>query len=143
MNFSAENMQRDLQTYAALCDEMLALAAHENQTLREKENFSPGAHDGRRKELLSRLDQSLGSLRTHRTAWQNLPASERSRHADVSRLIGTTQQLAMKVIVLDRENEQGLLRRGLVPARHLATMQHARPTYAAGVYQQHRAASFA
>lgn len=142
MNFSAQNMQRDLQTYASLCDEMLALAAHENQTMRERENLSLGAHDGRRKELLGRLDQSLGALRTHRVAWQNLPAAERSQHADISRLIGTTQQLAMKVIVLDRENEQGLLRRGLVPARHLTTLRHERPNHVAGVYQKHRTVNF-
>jgi hypothetical protein len=138
MNFSAESMQRDLQTYAALCDELLALAAYENHTLRKEENSVPGARDERRRELLSRLDRALGSLRRHRVVWQNLPAYERARHTEISISIGATQQLAMKLIVLNRENEQGHLRRGLVPARHLATVQQYQPNHAAGVYQRHR-----
>jgi hypothetical protein len=137
MSFHHENMQRDLQTYSALCDEMLALAAHENQNLRENKDFVPGTHDARRNELTSRLDQSLAALRTHRLAWQNLPASERAERAEISRLIATAQQLAMKFIVLNRENEQALLRHGMVPARHLGACQSARPHYAAARYQQH------
>lgn len=138
MNFLAENMQRDLQNYTALCDEMLALVAHENRTLQKQESPVPGAHDERRKELLARLNQSLAALRVQREAWQLLPAARRSEHPEILRMIGTAQQLAMKLIVLNRENEQALLLRGFVPARHLSTMPRSRPSYAAGAYQNHQ-----
>ena len=138
MNFLADNMQRDLQTYTALCDEMLALVAHENQTLQKQESIIPGTHDGRRKDLLARLNQALAALRIQREAWQLLPSAKRSEHTEILRLVSTAQQLAMKLIVLNRENEQALLQRGFVPARHLATMPRSRPNFAAGAYQNHQ-----
>jgi hypothetical protein len=41
---------------------------------------------------------------------------------------------------LDRENEQLLLRRGLIPPKHLPPVQRQRPHYVAGLYQRHHPA---
>jgi hypothetical protein len=38
---------------------------------------------------------------------------------------------------LDRENEQLLLRRGLIPPKHLPPVQRQRPHYVASLYQRH------
>jgi len=136
MSFSAPTMEQDLRAHGALCEELLALAAAEREQSRAPD-FAPGRHDGRRKDLLPQLEQSLHRLRTHRSAWQGLSAPERARHPEIPRLIRTTQEVAMKVIVLDRENEQALLRRGLVPSRHLPPARQ-EPHYVAGLYQRHR-----
>jgi hypothetical protein len=40
----------------------------------------------------------------------------------------------MKFILLDRENEQGLLRRGMVPARELPSVNRQRPHFVAELY---------
>ncbi len=130
-------MQQDLEAHAALCGELLALATTENQSLRDLSGFKPSGHDALRKSLLPRLDESLDRLRSHRMSWQRLSSTERARHPEIARLIQTTQELAMKIIVLDRENEQALLRRGLVPARHLPSPQREQPGYVAGLYQRH------
>ena len=42
----------------------------------------------------------------------------------------------MKIILLDRENEQGLLRRGLVPARELPSVNQQRPNFVADLYRR-------
>jgi hypothetical protein len=46
----------------------------------------------------------------------------------------------MKILLLDRENQQAMLRRGLVPARHLPPPAAQRPHFVAGLYQRHAAA---
>lgn len=85
------------------------------------------------------LDRTLELLKTHRVLWQQLPVAERARHPEIARLIQSTQEIGMKLIVLDRENEQALLRRGLLPARCLPSAQRQQPNYVAGLYQRHRA----
>jgi hypothetical protein len=46
------------------------------------------------------------------------------------------QDITMKLIVLDRENEQGLLRRGLLPASELPSANRQRPHYVADLYKR-------
>jgi hypothetical protein len=43
----------------------------------------------------------------------------------------------MKFLQLDRENQQSLLRRGLVPPRHLPAVAAQQPHYVAGLYRRH------
>jgi hypothetical protein len=51
-------------------------------------------------------------------------------------LFQNIQSLLMKVLVLDRENQQAMLRRGLVPARHLPAVAVQKPHYVASLYQR-------
>ncbi len=47
----------------------------------------------------------------------------------------------MKIILRDRENEQKLLRQGLIPAEQLGKAQStARPHYVADLYRRHQPA---
>jgi hypothetical protein len=55
----------------------------------------------------------------------------------VKELFQSVQGLVMKLLLLDRENQQALLRRGLVPTRHLATAAVQQPNFVASVYKRH------
>jgi hypothetical protein len=46
------------------------------------------------------------------------------------------QDLLMKILVLDRENEQALLRHGLVPVRDLPSVNRQRPHFVAQMYRR-------
>jgi hypothetical protein len=63
-------------------------------------------------------------------------AANRARHPEISALLRQSQDSVMKSIVLDRENEQGRLRRGLVPARHLPSARRQRPHFVAELYRR-------
>ena len=52
-------------------------------------------------------------------------------------LVRTTLDTIMRVLVVGRENEQSLLRRGLVPARSLPRAEQSRPNFVALTYQRH------
>jgi hypothetical protein len=47
------------------------------------------------------------------------------------------QDLLVKILQLDRENQQALLRRGLVPARHVASCAAPPSNYVANLYRRY------
>jgi DNA-directed RNA polymerase subunit H (RpoH/RPB5) len=129
----------DLNKHLALCKEALANAEREGQTLRRADNPSLFEFYQFRKNFLPRFNQSLDGLRKHRVNWQKLPLEERAKHSEVNSLLRQNQDLTMKVIVLDRENEQNLLRRGKIPARELPSANRQRPHFVAELYRRQSA----
>jgi flagellar biosynthesis/type III secretory pathway chaperone len=129
-----------LQQHLAVCQELLLVAEREGQTLRRPDQPSLFDLYQQKKSLLPRLNQSLDGLRKHRVNWQRLSLDERSRQPGVGSLLRKTQDLIMKIIVLDRENEQALLRRGLVPPRELPSVNRQRPHFVADLYRRQGAA---
>jgi hypothetical protein len=126
----------DLRGHLALCQEVLTLVESESQALRRPETDLAFATYQAKKNLLPRLNQSLNQIRQHRANWQQLDAAQRARFPEVPGLLRQNQDLIMKIIVLDRENEQVLLRRGLVPPKHLPPAQRQRPHYVADLYRR-------
>ena len=129
-------MLSDLQEHLVLCRELLGVVEREGQELRQPEGATHLQFIQTRKAVLPRLDQSLARLRQHRIAWQKFTPAERSRFPEINALLRRNQDLIMKIIVLDRENEQHLLRRGMLPANHLPSPQSQRPHFVAGLYQR-------
>jgi hypothetical protein len=134
-------MAADLRNSVSLHREILALVEQENQTFRRSENPFDGDLREQKKRLLSRLGDSLAKLKRHRLNWQSLGPEERARFPEIPPLLRQNQELIMKIITLDRENEQNLLRRGLVPANCLPSAHRQRPNYVAGVYKRHGSSS--
>lgn len=89
-----------------------------------------------KKDLLPRLGQSLDRLVHSREEWQSMDASIRAQHPEIGALMRQNQDLLMKILVLDRENEQDLLRHGLVPVRELPSVNRQRPHFVAQMYQR-------
>jgi hypothetical protein len=83
------------------------------------------------------LEHALVQLRKWREIWLRVSPAERAGCSEVKVLFQSVQGLLMKLLLLDRENQQALLRRGLVPPRHLATAAVQQPNYVANVYKRH------
>jgi len=126
-----------LRGYLGLCDEMLSLTGRERQSLDGPNEYQPFEYYQARKSLLSRLDQSLNLLRTWRQAWQRLDPMERGQYPEVKSLLQAVQDSVVKILVLDRENQQALLRRGLLPAPHVSDFASPQPHYASELYRRH------
>ena len=126
-----------LRSYLALCEEALALAGRESQALAAPTDYQPFEFHQGRKALLSRLDEGLNLLRVWRQGWQQVDPAERARYSEVKQLLQTVQDSLVKILVLDRENQQALLRRGLVPARQVPSFTSQPPHYAAQLYRRH------
>ena len=133
----------DLRDHQTLCRELLLVAERESQALRTNQTAQLDEVYRMKRLLLPRLKESLEVVRRHRLSWQALTPAERSAQPDVQFLVRQVQDVTMRVILLDRENEQGLLRRGLIPARELAAaqQQQQRPHFVADLYRRQAAAS--
>jgi len=129
-------MADDLKARLALCQELLQGLEREAQALRRPDKPSLFEFHQLRRKLLPSLNRSLDDLRRHRANWQNMSLEERARHPEICSLLRQNQDLTMKLIVLDRENEQGLLRRGLLPASELPSANRQRPHYVADLYRR-------
>jgi hypothetical protein len=135
MNLPQE-ISDELKARLALCQELLQGFEREGQALRRPDKPSLFEFHQLRKKLLPALTRSLEALRRHRLDWQRLSAGERARHPEIGALLRRNQDLTMRLIILDRENEQGLLRRGLVPPRELPSVNRQRPHFVAELYRR-------
>jgi hypothetical protein len=129
-------MAQDLRRNVDLYRELLALVEADHRAIRQPAAASLSSTHPAKKNLLPRLAASLDQLRKHRAVWQRLDAAGRARHPEIGALLRQSQDAVMKIIMLDRENEQGLLRRGLVPPRHLPAAARQRPNFVAELYRR-------
>jgi len=133
------NLTRELKGYLDLCREFLALFADENQTLRRPQPWSPMGFNEERKRLLPRLESGLIQLRSFRQWWERMPAGQRESCGEIRDLFRDIQNLLPRLLLLDRENQQEMLRRGLIPATQLPPVAGQRPNFVANLYQRHAA----
>lgn len=128
----ADVLRENLELYRRLW----TIVEAENRELREPEATPLSKQFAAKKDLLPRLVRSLDPLAKSRAAWQTVPPAERARHPEVGTLVRQNQDLLMKIILLDRENEQALLRHGLVPPRELPSVNRSRPHFVADLYRR-------
>lgn len=133
---SLNSMVADLRGHLALCQEILTLVENESHLLHHSDAGPSFESYQAKKNLLPRLNQSLNQIRQHRATWQRLSPADREQNPEVPGLLRQNQDLIMKIIVLDRENEQALLRKGLVPPRQLPSVNRQRPHFVADMYRR-------
>lgn len=133
MQFAAE-----FRSHQELYREILAAVEKEGRALRDPDTGDPLLGTETRRNLMPRLNESLDILKRHRVSWSQASPAERAQSPEVATLLRQCQDLIMKIIVQDRENEQALLRRGMIPPRHLPPANSTRPNYVAQVYQHQR-----
>lgn len=139
MNAAGEHaLAQDLRTHLALCGEVMALSAREHEELASQADYNSFEFYQERKNLLPRLEESLMALRKWRNRRRQAGPAEPVDGPEVKALFESVQALLMKVLLLDRENQQALLRHGLVPARHLpSSPANQQPHCVADLYRRH------
>lgn len=132
-----ESLAETLRAHARSCEHILDIATQENEELAEGGAIVWDRMRARRKDLLKDLETLVHSIRKHRLAWERLSAQERSRDPELMNLLRSNSDLIMRIVALDRENEQILLRRGLLPPQHLPPVNRQRPHFVSRLYQKH------
>ncbi len=129
----------ELREYLKICEDVHSIVRRENQCLNSAEPQRIHQFQGTRRDVLERLTDTQMRLSIHKTSWLRVPSNVRSRHPEVVQLIRQTLDLIMKTIVLDRENEQLLLRQGMVPPQRLPPAHRQNPHFVARLYRNNRA----
>jgi len=136
-----EAMVLELRSYLSLCEEIFNLTVRESQALADPAAYQQQEFNDKRSELLPRMAEIMAQLRHRRIFWQQVSPSDRERCEQVKPLFQNIQNLLMKILMLDRENQQAMLRRGLVPVRHLPSAPARPANFVASVYQRNCAAA--
>jgi hypothetical protein len=82
------------------------------------------------------LRQSYKRLEEVRGSWQRLSSTQRQQFSEVTLLLRQAQDIIMKIVLLDRENEQAMLRLGLAPSVKLPSANRQRPNFVAELYRR-------
>jgi hypothetical protein len=138
MSEPLETLVEELREYYRICEEVHVIVRRENQLLKSDEPGGIHQFQQARKDLLDRMSRAQMRLAVHKTAWMRVPPAQRAKRPEVGLLIRQTQDLIMKTIVLDRENEQLLLRHRMVPANQLPSANRQNPGFVAKLYQNSR-----
>jgi hypothetical protein len=131
-----------LQKHLTLCDELHQLVLEENRFLKQQQRVPDAALLDRKRSLLSRLDESLASVKAGNAASSATPEAARPIQRDPARreIIEKSRAKLLQILHLDRENEQLLLRHslGVRPARPAApTAPAAAPSQLQRLYDRH------
>lgn len=134
---TADSIAVVIHQHLEVCSRLLALAQKEAEALKNAATFPLVETQTERRALLTQLESALHLLGQKQVLWQQLSGERRARKVQMNQLLQTAMDTIMRVLVLDRENEQALLRRGLLPARSLPPVEQSRPHHVARLYQHH------
>ncbi|MBI4659419.1 MAG: hypothetical protein HY735_11310 [Verrucomicrobia bacterium] len=138
MSEPLETLVDELRQYFKICEDIHSIVRRENQYLNSKEPHGIHQFQQARKDILERLTDAQMRLSVHKTSWLRVPSHVRSKRPEVGHLIRQTLDLIMKTIVLDRENEQLLLRHQMVPHNRLPSANRQNPHFVARLYTGQR-----
>ena len=133
-----DGVAAELRHFLKICEDSLSLVTCEGQALAGQAEYQPFQFFQQRKNLLPHLETSLMNLRNQRTVWLGCNPGDRDGCEEVKSLFQTIEGVLMKILLLDRENQQAMLRRGLMPAQFVPASVAQRPNYVTSVYQRHK-----
>ncbi len=135
----ADAISFDLHEFAGICEKVLSLARSEHRALSGHANYPQVKFYETRETLLADIEEMLPKFRRHRMAWEQVSQSQRELFTDLKGQFHNIQGLLMRIMLLDRENQQTMLKHGLVPAKHLPATAAQRPHFVADLYRRNSA----
>jgi hypothetical protein len=132
------NILRDIQTHNDICRQLLEIVQQENRWLSgDPADESREAPDQTLKASLSKsLTQVVEKIQLHRASLQDAAEKDPggNRHPDIQSAIEGATDMIMKIVVLDRENEKLLMKKGMVPREKIPSSYQYRPSEALRAY---------
>ena len=125
----------ELQQHLALCQQILALVQHEHQQLKAGAVEDLFALQESRQAVLERLPLAQEAVLAHKEEWTRLTSAERKKRPEIANLLKQSTDLILKIVALDRENEQLMLRLKLVPPSHMPPAERQNPSLVAKLYK--------
>ena len=133
----AEELVRDLRVHQELCHQALTILLNESRSLAGEAEYETSNHSQERKNLLLAIETSLINLRRWRQLWQETSPEEKAGIPDLNQIFQTIQGFMMRILLVDRENQQAMLRRGIVPTQHLPVIASQQSHFVTGLYRRH------
>ena len=123
-----------LQSHIELCGEILAVVQQEHQQLKTNQVEDVTQLQEARQGMLERLTTAQAEIVRHKDSWMANQAQKQSM-PEIGQRLQYCTDLIMKIVSLDRENEQLMLRNKLVPPSHLPPAERQNPNLVAKLYK--------
>ena len=85
--------------------------------------------------MLERLTTAQAEIVRHKDSWMALTEAQKKSMPEIGQRLQHCTDLIMKIVSLDRENEQLMLRNKLVPPSHLPPAERQNPNLVAKLYK--------
>ena len=124
-----------LQAHINLCGEILTAVQQEHQSLKANQVDDLTKLQNSREGMLKQLTNAQNEITSHKDAWNTLSNSQKQTMPEIGQRLRHCTDLIMKIVALDRENEQLMLRNKLVPPGHLPPAERQNPNLVAKIYK--------
>lgn len=124
-----------LQSHIELCGEILAVVQQEHQQLKTNQIEDVTQLQEARQGMLEQLTTAQAEIVRHKDSWMVLTESQKKTMPEIGQRLQQCTDLIMKIVSLDRENEQLMLRNKLVPPSHLPPAERQNPNLVAKLYK--------
>ena len=124
-----------LQSHIELCGEILAVVQREHQQLKTNQVEDVTQLQEARQGMLERLTSVQAEIVHHKDSWMTLTEVQKQSMPEIGQRLQHCTDLIMKIVSLDRENEQLMLRNKLVPPSHLPPAERQNPNLVAKLYK--------
>tara|TARA_B100001123_G_scaffold416454_2_gene518107 strand:+ start:1591 stop:2052 length:462 start_codon:yes stop_codon:yes gene_type:complete len=124
-----------LQAHIDLCSEILQVVKNEHQQLKANQVDDLTQLQGARQGMLEKLSAAQSEISSHKDAWDALSQSQKQSMPEIGKRLSLCTDLIMKIVSLDRENEQLMLRNKIVPPGHLPPAERQNPNLVAKIYK--------
>jgi len=124
-----------LQAHIDLCGEILGVVQQEHQRLKSNEIEDLAELQSARQDMMERLTLAQAKIAEHKDVWGELNNSQKKSMPEIGQRLKQCTDQIMKIVSLDRENEQLMLRNKLVPPGHLPPAERQNPNLVAKIYK--------
>ena len=124
-----------LQSHIELCGEILAVVQQEHQQLKTNQIEDVTQLQEARQGMLEQLTTAQAEIMRHKESWMALTEAQKQSMPEIGQRLQHCTDLIMKIVSLDRENEQLMLRNKLVPPSHLPPAERQNPNLVAKLYK--------
>ena len=129
----------DVEIHNDICRRLLEIIQQENRWLSSASEEEIPLPDQRLKESLSQnLSRAVSKIQAHRAALNDETRlhPETQKDPKLQAAIQSATDLIMKIVVIDRENEKLLMKKGMIPPGNIPSSYQYRPSEAIKAYQQ-------
>ena len=124
-----------LQTHIDLCGEIHAIIQREHQQLKTNQVEDLSQLQTGRQGMLERLTAAQNEITAHQETWNKLSNPQKQSMPEIGQRLKQSTDMIMKIVSLDRENEQLMLRNKLVPPGQLPPAERQNPSLVAKIYK--------
>lgn len=135
-----QTLEKDLKDQIEICKAIYHIIEREAKALnsqsRSSETPSFDHTNQAREKLLPLLNRTTDRIKKQRKVWEDLSPEQKASKPEINDLVVEALNMIMKIIKMDRANEENLLKNGSIPIDQIPQSLRQNPGAVANIYKQ-------